>query len=42
MKKNTQPTNERILDAAEELFAIDGFSAVTVRQITKKAMLIFP
>ncbi len=37
MKKNNQPTDERILDAAEELFAIDGFSAVTVRQITKKA-----
>lgn len=37
MKKTTQPTNERLLDAAEELFAKDGFSAVTVRQITKKA-----
>ena len=37
MKKKIQPTKERLLDAAEELFAIDGFSAVTVRQITKKA-----
>lgn len=31
------PTGERILDAAEELFARDGFAAVTVRQIMRKA-----
>ena len=37
MKKQKQPTNERLLDAAEVLFAKDGFAAVTVRQITKKA-----
>lgn len=33
----SHPTGERILDAAEELFARDGFAAVTVRQIMRKA-----
>lgn len=37
MKKNQKTTDQRLLDAAEELFAKDGFSAVTVRQIAKKA-----
>jgi len=37
MKKKSQATSDRLLNAAEELFAIDGFSAVTVRQIAKKA-----
>jgi AcrR family transcriptional regulator len=37
MKNNPESTKERLLNAAEELFAIDGFSAVTVRQIAKKA-----
>jgi AcrR family transcriptional regulator len=37
MSKNKHPTRERILDAAEELFARSGFSAVSVRQIMKKA-----
>lgn len=36
-KGQTHPTGERILDAAEELFARDGFAAVTVRQIMRKA-----
>lgn len=35
--KRSHPTRERILDAAEELFARDGFAAVTVRQIMRKA-----
>ncbi len=37
MNKTQKPTNQRLLDAAEVLFAKDGFSAVTVRQIAKKA-----
>ncbi|MEM8981872.1 MAG: TetR/AcrR family transcriptional regulator [Pseudomonadota bacterium] len=37
MSSKSQTTKQRILDAAEELFARDGFSAVTVRQIMKKA-----
>ena len=37
MADKSHPTKERILDAAEELFAADGFAAVTVRQITHKA-----
>ena len=37
MKGTSHPTRERILDAAEELFARDGFAAVTVRQIMRKA-----
>ncbi|MBL4661393.1 MAG: TetR family transcriptional regulator [Alcanivoracaceae bacterium] len=37
MKNNAQTTKQRLLNAAEELFAIDGFSAVTVRQISRKA-----
>jgi AcrR family transcriptional regulator len=35
--RKSHPTRERILDAAEELFARDGFAAVTVRQIMRKA-----
>ncbi|MEX2495383.1 MAG: TetR/AcrR family transcriptional regulator [Woeseia sp.] len=35
--KNSHPTRERILDAAEALFARDGFAAVSVRQIMRKA-----
>lgn len=35
--RTSHPTRERILDAAEELFARDGFAAVTVRQIMRKA-----
>lgn len=34
---NAQPTKLRILDAAEELFAENGFSETSLRQITKKA-----
>ena len=30
-------TRERILDAAEELFALHGFDGVTVRQVTREA-----
>jgi AcrR family transcriptional regulator len=37
MNNKNHPTRERILDAAEELFASGGFSAVSVRQIMKKA-----
>ncbi len=37
MKSKSHPTRKRILDAAEELFARDGFAAVTVRQIMRKA-----
>lgn len=33
----SQETKQRILDAAEALFARDGFSSVTVRQIMKQA-----
>lgn len=36
-RDRAHPTGERILDAAEALFARDGFSAVTVRQIMRKA-----
>jgi AcrR family transcriptional regulator len=36
-RDRTHPTGERILNAAEELFARDGFAAVTVRQIMRKA-----
>src|SRR3990170_3414446 len=36
-RNRAHPTGERILDAAEELFARDGFAAVTVRQIMRKA-----
>ena len=32
-----EATRERILDAAEELFAEHGFDGVTVRQVTRKA-----
>ena len=37
MKSNLVSTSERLLNAAEVLFAKDGFSAVTVRQIANKA-----
>lgn len=37
VKGRAHPTGERILNAAEELFARDGFAAVTVRQIMRKA-----
>lgn len=37
MTAKSQSTKERILDAAEELFAREGFSAVSVRQIMGKA-----
>ncbi|MEM7611126.1 MAG: TetR/AcrR family transcriptional regulator [Pseudomonadota bacterium] len=37
MASRAHPTKERILDAAEELFAGEGFASVTVRQIMKKA-----
>ena len=37
MAKDTQPTRERILDAAEELFAQKGYQGVSVRQIMSKA-----
>jgi AcrR family transcriptional regulator len=37
MKKKSISTKERLLNAAEKLFAVDGFSAVTVRQIAKEA-----
>ncbi|MEM9530241.1 MAG: TetR/AcrR family transcriptional regulator [Pseudomonadota bacterium] len=37
MSKKSENTKERILDAAEALFAKDGFAAVTVRQIMKRA-----
>ena len=37
MPRNAEATKERILDAAESLFAKRGFDAVTVRQIMKKA-----
>ncbi|MGH8194553.1 MAG: TetR/AcrR family transcriptional regulator [Woeseiaceae bacterium] len=35
--RKSHPTRERILDAAEELFARDGFAAVTVRRIMRNA-----
>lgn len=37
MNRKSHPTRERILDAAEELFARDGFAAVSVRQIMRQA-----
>jgi len=37
MRKNTHPTRERILDAAEELFARSGYAAVSIRQIMRRA-----
>lgn len=37
MKADTHPTRERILDAAEELFAQRGFAGVSVRQIMTQA-----
>ncbi|ANO51760.1 TetR/AcrR family transcriptional regulator [Woeseia oceani] len=37
MSRNAQATRERILDAAEQLFAKHGFDGVTVRQIMSKA-----
>lgn len=37
MNRKSHPTRERILDAAEELFARDGFAAVSVRQIMRAA-----
>lgn len=37
MNAKSHTTKQRILDAAEELFARDGFASVTVRQIMKKA-----
>jgi len=37
MAKSEHPTRERILDAAEELFANKGYEGVSVRQIMRKA-----
>lgn len=38
MREDTSiPKKERILDAAEELFALHGFDGVTLRQIAKKS-----
>ena len=37
MATKAQATRERILDAAEALFAAEGYAAVTVRQIMKRA-----
>lgn len=37
MQRKAEATKERILNAAEELFAASGFASVTVRQIMKKA-----
>lgn len=37
MNNKNHPTRERILDAAEQLFARGGFAAVSVRQIMKQA-----
>lgn len=36
-KPRSQPKRERILDIAEELFALHGFDGVTLRQIAKGA-----
>jgi AcrR family transcriptional regulator len=36
-QSGAEETRERILDAAEELFAEHGFDGVTVRQVTRKA-----
>jgi AcrR family transcriptional regulator len=37
MPRKSQATKQRILDAAEALFAAEGFASVTVRQIMRKA-----
>ena len=37
MPRKSAATKQRILDAAEELFAGEGFASVTVRQIMRKA-----
>ncbi len=37
MAKDNHPTRERILNAAEELFAQKGFEGVSVRQIMRAA-----
>ena len=37
MANDKQPTRERILDAAEELFANNGFEGVSVRKIMREA-----
>ena len=37
MAGKAQATRERILDAAEALFAAEGYAGVTVRQIMKRA-----
>ena len=37
MPRNSEATRERILDAAESLFARSGFDGVTVRQIMSEA-----
>jgi len=36
-KKSTSPRSERILDVAEELFAVHGYDGVTLRQIANGA-----
>ena len=36
-RKNPSPKSERILDVAEELFALHGYDGVTLRQIAKGA-----
>jgi len=37
MATSTHPTRERILDAAEELFAVNGYEGVSVRRIMSRA-----
>lgn len=37
VEQSFTPKRERILDAAEELFALHGYDGVTLRQIAKKA-----
>jgi AcrR family transcriptional regulator len=37
MDDTTRPRPERILDAAEELFALHGYDGVTLRQIARRA-----
>jgi len=37
MDAQTRPRPERILDAAEELFALHGYDGVTLRQIARRA-----
>jgi len=37
MDDQTRPRPERILDAAEELFALHGYDGVTLRQIARRA-----